>query len=282
MAEDVQKISGTYAKAAARLCNFETGKSYLLLAHQDFLDNDVRNVIQKMQGPWVDLFGYASRAGDAGFNMNLSDQRIKAVRARIEQYANQVNFQIHQALGETQSGLNERNNDGYYRAVEIYVYASKPPTPVPPAPKPSLRRLTFRSFSKTVAQSDSGGGQPNLEKDAINELLKLGLSALQGKLTAEGLLGSETARRVSEIPSDHRVNKMISNQKRSLDTFVGGSTVQQDTDLTYEWGPPTPMVVVETRFQFTWGEKVNPPINETRFIPRKQAEAIPLIVPPDP
>ena len=141
MADDVQRISNSGAKAAARLCNFETGKAYLNSAHVDYLDNEVRKVIQDMQGPWVDLYGYASRAGDAGANMRLSSARIAAVKSRIEQYANRVNFQIYEARGETESGLNERNNDGYYRAVEVYVFAQKRPSPTPPVPRRNFAEL---------------------------------------------------------------------------------------------------------------------------------------------
>jgi hypothetical protein len=284
MALDVQRITGTYAKVAARLCNFPTATAHLLRAHQEFLDDEVRPIVRAMPGHWIDMFGYASRIGDVSFNLKLSDQRINAVKARIEEYTNKVNFQIHKALGETESGPRERDNSGYYRAVEIYVYANKPaPTPVPPTPQPTLRRVTARSFSKVVPEQDlPSSGAPDIAKDAINTLLKLGIAAAQGKLTAEGLLGSETSRQVSHVPSDHRVNKMITDQKVSYDSFVGGSVTQVYTTITYEWGPPTPHVVVETRYQFTFNNVVHPPSNETRLIPRTQAESTPLVVPPDP
>lgn len=129
MAEDIQRITGTSAKIAARLCNFPTGQSHLLLAHIDFLDKEVATVIRSMQGPWVDLFGYASRVGDAGFNMSLSEQRVNTVKRHISEYANQVNFQIQKGIGETESGPEERNNSDYWRAVEVYVYAHKPTSP---------------------------------------------------------------------------------------------------------------------------------------------------------
>ena len=60
MAEDIQLITGTNARSAARLCNFETAKSYLLLSHQDWLDYQLAPIIRELQNPWVDLFGYAS------------------------------------------------------------------------------------------------------------------------------------------------------------------------------------------------------------------------------
>jgi hypothetical protein len=283
MAEDVQRISGTTAKVAARLCNFDTGQAILLLAHEKFLDEEVAPVIRGMQGPWVDLFGYASRRGDATFNRRLSDNRLKAVRWRIDQYANRVNFQIQVGFGETQSGPNERSNDGYWRAVEVYVYAHKPPPPKPPTPGPWLRRVTFRSFSKTEPKPDMlGTGAPDALKDSINDLLKLGQAAAQGKLMAEGLLGKETSRRISEFPSDNRVNRVILNKKIQFDSGVGGTVTQTDADITYEWGLPMPTVIIETLYQFTWNNKANPPISETRTLSRKLAESAPLVVPPDP
>jgi hypothetical protein len=133
MALDIQRISGTTAKVAARLCNFATAHADLLPEHVEFLDKEIAPVIRGMQGPWVDLLGYASRRGDAAFNLALSERRINAVKHRISTYAHNVNFQIQKGLGETESGPNESNNDGYWRAVEVYVYGHKPPPPKPPA-----------------------------------------------------------------------------------------------------------------------------------------------------
>ena len=127
MAEDVQRITGTNAKVAARLCNFPTGTVILLPAHIKYLDQEVAPVIRQMQGAWVDMYGYASKLGKDEKNKLLSDQRINAVKQRISGYAKQVNFQIQEGLGETKSGSNEADNSGYWRAVEVYVYAFKPP-----------------------------------------------------------------------------------------------------------------------------------------------------------
>ena len=131
MAEDIQRITGTSAKIAARLCNFPTARADILRGHIDFLDKEVAAVIRSMQGPWVDLFGYASRIGDGRFNMALSEHRMNTVKQRISQYAKAVNFQLQKRLGDTESGPNERDNSGYWRAVEVYVYAHKPPPPKP-------------------------------------------------------------------------------------------------------------------------------------------------------
>lgn len=106
----------------------------LLPAHIKYLDQEVAPVIRQMQGPWVDLHGYASRLGDHTKNMVLSDKRINTVKQRISGYAKQVNFQIQKPYGETESGDSVDPNDGYWRAVEVYVYAHKPPPPKPVPP----------------------------------------------------------------------------------------------------------------------------------------------------
>lgn len=165
MAEDIQRITGTSAKVAARLCNFPTGRADLLRAHIDFLDKEVATVIRGMQGPWVDLFGYASRVGDAAFNMALSEHRINAVKQRISRYANQVNFQIQKGLGETESGPNERDNSGIWRAVDVYVYAHKPP---PPKPVPPIVTASTQFEIRVV-----GGGSASIIVQADNYLFQI-------------------------------------------------------------------------------------------------------------
>ncbi len=135
---NVMPITGTAARVAARLCNFETDKSYLLSDHQEFHDTEVAPVIRSMKKSHVDLFGDASRIGPAAHNRARSGRRIEAVKWRIEQYAIVVTFRQLVGFGEERSGDNETDNAGYYRAVEVYVYAEKPPTPAPPKPRKSL------------------------------------------------------------------------------------------------------------------------------------------------
>lgn len=145
MADFVKQISGTPAKVAARLMNFATGQSFLLTQHLDFLDRQVQPVVRGLQGAWVDLFGYASRVGSTEFNLALSRRRLDAVKARVAEYANQVNFQIQTALGESESGPDERDNDAYWRAVEVYVYGHRPPPPKPaPATLPGTTQFQIR------------------------------------------------------------------------------------------------------------------------------------------
>ncbi len=155
-ANDVQPITGTTAKAAARLCNFDTGKAVLLESHEIWLDANVRPVFKEMLGPWVDIFGYASRLGDErGYdNTGLSENRRDAVKKKISGYANNINFQILRGKGSSESGGDIRNDDGYWRAAEFYVYATKPPDkPVEPKPDRPFQDFdirVLRGLSTTV------------------------------------------------------------------------------------------------------------------------------------
>jgi len=283
MAEDIQRITGTYAKVAARLCNFETGEAFLKGSHVDFLDSEVRDVIQNMDGPWIDLFGYASRRGEESSNMTLSMNRIKSVMNRISQYKSNVNFQIRQPMGETDSGDNEADNSGYYRAVSVFVYASKPPTHLPPQAALTLRRVVFRSFSKIDNQLDiPGSGPPDPKADGLNDFLKFALSAAQGKTTELGVLGTQDSQRISHIPASHRVNKVTVNQSVSYESFVGGNLTQTNTEITYEWGEPRPTVTVTTRYQFTFQNRANPPLISTKSVSRSDADQSSVLTPPDP
>ena len=50
--ENALTIAGTGALVAVRLCNFETGRDYLLTDHMAFLDSRVRPLL-----PWIPKAG---------------------------------------------------------------------------------------------------------------------------------------------------------------------------------------------------------------------------------
>lgn len=122
MALDVQRISGTPAKAAARLCNFVTNDAKLLKAHEDYLLSEVKPALKNFESPWVDLFGYASRKGSPTRNMKLSHQRLVSVGSFITTFGMTVNFQTATGFGAEKSGDDPTDNSGYHRAVEVLVY----------------------------------------------------------------------------------------------------------------------------------------------------------------
>jgi hypothetical protein len=95
--------------------------------------------------------------------MALSEQRINAVKQRVSKYANTVNFQIQRGFGETESGPDERDNSGYWRAVDVYVYAFKPPSPR------SLPTTAATQFEIRVV----GGGSASAVVQADNYIFQI-------------------------------------------------------------------------------------------------------------
>src|SRR5579872_5861345 len=148
MALDVQEITGTKALAAARLCNFVTGGANLLPAHIQWLDGKVRSLVAGNPRAWIDVIGHASRqwkhtgGADAhALNRALSDRRCTAVKTHISNYNASAHFNVVLAEGDSQA-LMPNPNDGYDRAVEVFVYASGPPPTVPPVtPRPPAIKM---------------------------------------------------------------------------------------------------------------------------------------------
>jgi len=146
---DVTRISPTFAPgalAAARLYNFPTGTNDFRPGHRDFLDFEVQPIIRDLLGPWVDLKGYASHLGSEKSNLILSRDRINAVKTRISMYSSRINFEQdvfkeQTAYGESQSAGAENNDDPWWRAVDVYVYATRPAIKPPPPPPPSSSKF---------------------------------------------------------------------------------------------------------------------------------------------
>ena len=145
MVDNVLLITGVTPepKSSARLCNFTTGKSELLPGHKKWLDGTVKPLVQSLQNPWVDLFGYASKLGSAQYNETLSKNRCTAVKDYIRSFNPKTQFPQEYGKGEAESTGDASDNDGYWRAVSLFVYGSKPATrpiipklPTKPAPPP--------------------------------------------------------------------------------------------------------------------------------------------------
>ena len=128
---DIETIKGTSAKVAVRLCNFLSGRSDLLKAHELWLDAYIKPAITSFQAPYVNIIGYASRLGNAKKNRELSQRRCENVKARIAGYSSRVMFPLELGKGEAESGPDERDNNGYWRAVDVFVYGAKVAEPPP-------------------------------------------------------------------------------------------------------------------------------------------------------
>jgi hypothetical protein len=133
------------ALAAARLCNFPTGKAMLMPAHIAWLDNTVARLLRSLPDPWVDLYGYASHLGNHAFNKRLSFDRCEAVRSHIKSYGLKVPFPKELGVGDAESTGTATDNSGVWRAIEINVFGAMPP----PQPAPS-------TDPKTVTESVKG------------------------------------------------------------------------------------------------------------------------------
>jgi hypothetical protein len=89
--------------------------------------------------------------GNAKFNLDLSQRRCENVKRRIASYSNRVIFPLELGKGEAESGPEERDNDGYWRAVEVYIYGAKFPDPPrqPSLPNPDTRLHVMQQIVDT-------------------------------------------------------------------------------------------------------------------------------------
>lgn len=140
MAQDIEpNPPGLALGENARLCNFATNSSQLLLSHQRWIAGHAVPALRAAPESHVRLAGIASRLGSAHHNERLALNRAQAVGNFIEQQMQKSlrNLEIA-GYGESISGGGARNDDGYYRAVIVVVS----PFPVqPPAHLMPLRNL---------------------------------------------------------------------------------------------------------------------------------------------
>jgi hypothetical protein len=157
---------------AGRLINFETGKANLLDGHKSWLrDEAAKKGIAKSPNAWVNIWGYASKSGSTDFNLQLSKDRAAAVKKYLgevigsHQKIEKITT-IEHGYGEDYIGNNTtdpNDNWGYWRAVEVLVFGSKPKIvrlPKKPQPKPQTTFFEIRvvggfSASYRAGQTDN-------------------------------------------------------------------------------------------------------------------------------
>ena len=127
----------------------------MLQDHKDWLDKTVGPLLWRLCGTWIDLIGYASKVGNADYKKALSARRLEQVQKYITALKSGANFQKETALGAEQSGSDPTNNDGYFRAVEVYVYGFAPP-PLKPRVE-EKKKPTPQKFAIRVVGALSGG-----------------------------------------------------------------------------------------------------------------------------
>ena len=80
----------------------------------------------------------------------LSIERGKSVRRWVENYSNSINWNIQVGRGSADTVTDPDNNDGCWRAVDIYVYGYRPPTVTIPEGSTQFEIRFLRSGSGAI------------------------------------------------------------------------------------------------------------------------------------
>jgi hypothetical protein len=158
------------AKVTLRLCNFVTGQAGLLYDHQSELNSRIIKAAWPHQGGWIDIVGYASKLGDADKNMTLSIARCDSVRKylapHLDTLGSRFRFNVVMGRGEEESQDDPNEDDGFYRAVIVKLFAQgeykwePPPKPeakpvaMQPADRFEFKAIQVSSANVKVGQSD--------------------------------------------------------------------------------------------------------------------------------
>lgn len=159
---------GTPVEVAGRLYNFGTGKVDMVADHSGWLDQRIIEEVLKRPHPWVDVIGYASKLGDPVKNQRLSEARAQKVKdyivagLRKKGRAPEGLITPQPSRGEFGEGYettNTRDDDEKWRAVDVYVYAAKPPSIniLPPVEINIVTPLPVSDWKITPGASESGG-----------------------------------------------------------------------------------------------------------------------------
>lgn len=120
----------------ARLIDFDTGSAELEEQHKSFLREAI-NRAKTNSGFHIQIFGFASRLGDAGANERLSRARMQSVFNFLKLHDGRVlnSIAMFEAFGESQSGGGERDDSPEFRAVEVHIFIGEIPPIDPPGRK---------------------------------------------------------------------------------------------------------------------------------------------------
>ena len=150
---------------AAKLFNFEVGKFAIKPEHSSWL---ISVVAPKLRGGGsLTIIGLASRTGSDDFNMQLSDNRLRAV---IDLLRKQVpnNFKVaHEVAKGERAAMYAGEMDGVenesWRGVIISVWNKPdpppPPPPPPPQPRPNYYPAEPKFFKRWLGFGVKSGGQ---------------------------------------------------------------------------------------------------------------------------
>ncbi|WP_169250137.1 hypothetical protein [Candidatus Competibacter phosphatis] len=178
MAQDIEpNPPGLALGENARLCNFVTNSSRLLLSHQRWVTSHAVPALRAAPESHIRLAGIASRLGNAHHNERLALSRAQAVGDFIEQQMQKSlrNLEIA-GYGESISGGSARNDDGYYRAVIVVVAPFPVQLPANLIPQQNLKKPPDAPFNRLSpakkkrarpdSQADQSAHQPAIRTPA--------------------------------------------------------------------------------------------------------------------
>jgi hypothetical protein len=121
-----------------RLYNFETGKAALNENHRRWIRENLVPLFRMGSGTlFVQLWGYASRVGNAAFNQALSVHRATETKNYLATQINSADLLSRVTVGgygTSHSGGGPSDNSPVYRAVDVWVTRKSEPRPTPPPP----------------------------------------------------------------------------------------------------------------------------------------------------
>ena len=144
---------------AAKLFNFEVGKFAIKPEHSNWL---MSVVVPKLRdGGSLTIIGLASRTGSDDFNMQLSQNRLRAVIDLLRKQVPDFKVALEVAKGE-RAAMYAGETDGVenesWRGVIISVW-NKPNPPPPPQPRPQVDPVEHKSFKRWLGFGVKSGGQ---------------------------------------------------------------------------------------------------------------------------
>lgn len=125
--------------------------------HVQWLQGDVRNLLNSTKDCWVNLIGHASRLGPDDYNFDLSWRRTQRVADLMLQTLSNKDTTIFHSkpTGSSESGSVKRDNSPQYRSVEVLIFAPDVPY--------------FLDPSKTILEQRVDTRQTVLVKEVTHE-----------------------------------------------------------------------------------------------------------------
>ena len=231
----------------AILIDFATNQADLRPEHIEWLDREVVPPLQSDRPPWVYLRGYASRRGNEGVNVALSERRVQSVLLHLLGFpvihpGRFRSFTGLDAVGETQSGGGERDNSARWRAVEVVVTPQRLPQErsVPRLPTRTVQRRVRCHLERNPrmrSNLEPGWSEGGPAARFSEQLWRNSRGSVRGRLSCD----------MQHVPIHHRVIRITHryvSHATALATmdyleveFAWGEQVGEDVELVWEPNP---------------------------------------------